>query len=166
MAQAIEWFQCKKCGRRQRWSIEIAGRDVPCACGATVRCPEGPRLGGLDAADTQVEFAASMPASVDPAGAADPRFADLQRGASEAEEYLSPAERERRRLAGKRFLIWTIMMLIGLALLIHAIITQWRIYIALTVLFAPVSFWMFLKTKRAFQRGKGFWTAVGESLGS
>ncbi len=128
-------------------------------------CPEGPRLGAMDAADTQIEYASpNLPS--DPAATVDPRFADLQRKASEAEEYLSPAERERRRVAGRRLLIWTIMMLIGLALLIHAIITQWRVYIALTVVFAPVSFWMFLKTKRAFQRGKGFWDAVGESLGS
>jgi len=67
--------------------------------------------------------------------------------------------------ATKSFYIWFGMMLFGLSMLIHAIITQWPVYIVMAAIFAPVSFWKFHKARRRWQKGRPFWSTLVRSLG-
>lgn len=168
MALAQDWFQCKSCGRRQKWRVEIAGTTIECRCGAIVECPAGPTLTTptevIGAADTIIESADS-PSAASPI-LTDEDLASITLADTSGSIPISPAARAVARRANKRFVIWTIMMLLGLAMLIHAIITQFWWYIALAVLITPLSLWKFLSAKRAWQGNRRFWRAVAESVGS
>lgn len=172
MGNALEWFQCKKCGRRHRWTAEIAGTSITCHCGTPVSCPRG----------------ASAPASTSSgnsvAGRSAQSFSDTVIEDTESPSALSPfdvfdrpeiqvsaVEEVDRALSleeitsARRFFVWFGMMLFGLTMLIHALITQFWWYITLAVIFAPVSFWMFHKARRRWQRGRPFFQALVRSLG-
>lgn len=168
MAIAHDWFQCSACGRRQRWRVEIAGTSVECRCGAMVDCPPGPTLStpaeAAGAEDTLIE-SADAPSSASPI-LTDEDLASIAMVETPGRVPLSPAAQAVSRRATKRFLIWTVMMLLGVAMLIHAIVTEFWWYIALAVLIAPLSGWRFFKAKARWQGNRRFWRAVAESVGS
>lgn len=167
MPEALEWFQCRGCGRRQRWRADIAGKTVLCSCGTELLCPEGAKLtdtiGGGDTIIEDVDSPTAVSPSVD---GGDVRSQLAREAESAPRAALSPAQAAMAKRASTRFLIWTVLMLVGLSLAIHAVITQWPIYIGLTLAFFPVSLWQFVKAKRRFQRGRRFWDSVGEALGA
>lgn len=165
MPEALEWFQCRKCGRRQRWAAELAGKTVQCSCGAPVECPKGAALSdsavpnrGGSFTDTLVESTDS-PTAASPYDSLDPEFFEVQQEVTD----LPPTIEEVR--STKSFYIWTGGMLFGLAMLIHAIITQWTVYIVLASLFVPITFWKFFRAKRRWQKGRPFSVALARSLG-
>lgn len=162
MAEVLEWFQCKGCGRRHRWRADIAGRNIQCSCGGTVLCPE---VDVSDASrsphDTLVETADSEDSAFGASFKAQP--------AAAGDDTYSPPVRMGRGLFGLsvqgEFVFWSVMALLGLSMLIHAIITQFWWYIALAVLIAPLSFWMFNRARRIWQGPRSFMKAVEQSLG-
>ncbi|MDX2114413.1 MAG: hypothetical protein SFZ24_02165 [Planctomycetota bacterium] len=171
MAQALEWFQCPSCGRRQRWTAEIAGRLVACSCGKEILCPKGLAIGESVAAADRValsgSFTDTLVESVDDASAVDPLggFDTMQGrlGVDLTGDEAPPTVEELR--ARKSFLVWGGLMLLGLSMLIHALITQWPVYIVLAVLLFPLSAFKFNSARRRFQRGRKFGTAVIRALG-
>ncbi|MBL8745499.1 MAG: hypothetical protein JNK58_03990 [Phycisphaerae bacterium] len=164
MAEAVEWVQCKKCGRRQRWAAELAGKTIRCGCGSPILCPRGvdvnepaARTGADTFSDTIVEAADSESAR-SPYEALDREYFEIQ-----ATTALPPTMEERR--ANKSFFIWFLLMLFGLSMLIHALITQWQVYIILAALFVPITFWKFFRAKRRWQKGRSISEALSRSLG-
>lgn len=165
MAEALEWFQCKTCGRRQRWVAELAGRTFKCSCGGSVTCPKGVDLGdsavGKDRAasfsDTMFEETGESTRS--PYETLDPEYFSI-----EAEAAAPPTLEEVR--ATKSFYVWTAGMLFGLAMLIHAIITQWTAYIVLAAIVVPITFFKFYRAQRRWRKGRSFSTALSRSLGA
>lgn len=164
MPEAVEWIQCKQCGRRQRWIAEMAGKTGQCSCGAPLHYPRGVDLNEPAArssagsfSDTIVE-AADSPSARSPYEALDPEYFDI-----EARAALPPTIEERR--STKSFYTWTFGMLFGLSMLIHAIITQWQVYIIIAALVVPITFWKFFRAKRRWQKGRSFSEALSRSLG-
>ncbi len=171
MTEILEWFQCKRCGRRHRWAAEIAGKSIACQCGQTVYCPEGVKVTEAAApSDTIYEHTDSASASapeVDGLG-----LDDLTGGGSVA--YGGPLMGAAAREAVKRFAVWTVMLLIAVAMVIHAI-TLWGIrhtfpiywgYFGLAVVLTPVALVKFVHAKRRWQRGRKFMVALEQSFGS
>ncbi len=195
MGQIVEWFQCHACGRRQRWQADLAGREVPCPCGAMVLCP--------DIDDKDVAPADHMPADAmdetppDPASA--PEMAPLgsqartpfSRGldddllGDDAEDLLGGDEpialeggdvpvtqfrrmRSRGLLGMSPFgemLFWLGWSLLGFAAVVHAIVVQLDVYIVLAAIIAPPSWIMLYVKQRAWKRGRTLLRAIDEQLG-
>lgn len=165
MPEALEWIQCKKCGRRHRWVAELAGKAIACRCGEKVPVPAGAgftepaaRTGINEFSDTIVE-AADSPSARAPYEALDNDLYAIESAVASA-----PTLEERR--ATTRFYIWTGAMLFGLSMLIHALITQWQVYIILAAVAVPITFWGFFRAKRRWQKGRSFSEALARSLGS
>ncbi len=125
-------------------------------------CPQGLGVnGGAGASesfsDTIVE-AADSPTARAPYEALDPEIFEVG-----GEVSLPPTIEEVR--ATRAFFIWTFGMLFGLSMLIHAIITQWQVYIIIAALVVPITFWKFFRAKRRWQKGRSFSAALARSLG-
>jgi hypothetical protein len=168
VVQTLEWFQCKSCGRRHRWSADIAGSEVECQCGQMVLCPE---LDVFDHPDPEGTVLDPM------AGVVTPRPA----GEGEADRFPTELVLEgdeapalqRKRGTGflgmtmfQETLFWMIGAAVGFSLVVHAIVVQWPVYIVLTVLWTPFSFVKFWKVKGRWQGNRGFMRAFEEELGS
>lgn len=80
-------------------------------------------------------------------------------------EVIPPPTLEEVR-ATKRFFIWTGVLLFGVAMLIHAIITQWPEYIVLASVSVPIALWGFFVAKRRWQKHRSFGAALMRSLGT
>lgn len=165
VADVLEWFQCKSCGRRHRWRADLAGKSTKCSCGQMVVCPDVD-FGNSSSAGTGHE---TVVETADRAH--DPSFDQSflnGDGAAGANDYVPPP-RMGKGLFGLsvqgEFVFWSVMSLLGLAMLIHAIITTFWWYIAAAVLIAPLSFWQWHRAKRIWQGPRKFWTAVEKSLG-
>ncbi len=173
MAEALEWFQCKQCGRRQRWVADWAGRTLSCPCGAKVICPSGPELSDTALGDTLIE-SADAPTSkstwseiVEKESAGSPRVA--QRLA-----YGTQISATAAREANKSFVIWSAMLLIGISMVIHVAIlwphsktyAPFWVYAGLAALIAPLSIFKFRTARLRWQRGRPFWEAFAQTLGA
>lgn len=171
--QVLEWFQCKKCGRRQRWIADNAGKEITCQCGAAITCPAGP---GLDDAslrsatgvlsDTLVEDVDAAAASA--AAAADSTQTLRRLGVERAEvkrRLMTPQE----RIATKQVMIWLGMALIGLTVMVHAIFLMkywlWW-YTTIAAIFGLFTFWKFNKARLRWQKGRPIMEALSHSLGA
>lgn len=165
MPEALEWFQCKKCGRRQRWVAELAGKTFKCSCGSPVTCPKGVDMSepaqarNTDGSFSDTMFEETGESTHSPYETLDPEIFSI-----EAEAAAPPTLEEVR--ATKSFYVWTAGMLFGLAMLIHAFITQWTAYIVLASIAVPITFWKFYRAKRRWQKGRSFSTALTRSLGA
>lgn len=152
----IEWYQCPKCGRRERWRAEIAGAEVECICGAWVFCPD---VEDLDRADEPVEgeLVARVQAPRD-ADAVDDELILTDEPTDEQKQ------RQRIRKLGRigafgltacgRTVVWFVLSLLGFALLVHAIYLQTPPYIVSAAVIAPVSWFMLWRAKREWLAGR------------
>ena len=163
MTETLEWFQCKTCGRRHRWSADIAGTEVDCACGEAVVCPEVEFQADGDASDTVM----------DPGSTGGRRAAAARRAPDAAVEFdagAPPVAPRTYRGSGlspfTRALLWSIGAAIGFMLIVHAVIVQSWVYIALTVLWTPFSFLMFLKARKKWQGNRSLKRAFLEQVGA
>lgn len=166
MAEALEWFQCASCGRRQRWAAELAGKTVRCRCGAEVLCPKGVGLNEPHAGRTGSEqFEETIVEDAESASAAGMYQTYVDTCPEITEEVQLPRTLEEIR-ATKRFFIWAIGFLIGLAMLIHAVITRWPVYITAAAILVPITFWKFHTARRRWQKGRPFFKVLARSLGA
>ncbi len=161
MEQALEWIQCKGCGRRHRWSVELAGRVVECSCGYAVEMPEGPDGdAGFDASDTIIE-------DVDSPTASAPDLSEMGLDDLTA-DMLSASSRNLIGASARRAevrMVWaTVFLLLGIAVLIHAVFVQWREYIIAASILMPIALVMFFKCKSTWQRGRSFMRSLRETL--
>ena len=155
----IEWYQCPKCGRRERWRAEIAGAEVECICGAWVLCPDVDDLSesGVHASESVDGLVARVQA---------PRDADGVDDELIQMEEESPAEAERKRVhrlgrigafgltACGRVILWFAVSLLGFALLVHALYLQTVPYIASAAIVAPVSWFCLWRAQREWLGGR------------
>lgn len=163
MTETLEWFQCKGCGRRHRWSADIAGTELECSCGQAVACPEVEFIADGDASDTVL----------DPGSTAGRRAA-AGRGPARAEAEFdvaaAPAAPRTYRGGGlspfTRALLWSIGAAFGFMLIVHAVIVQSWVYIALTVLWTPFSFMKFLQARKKWQGNRSLKRAFLEQVGA
>ena len=171
LTQTLEWFQCKACGRRHRWQADIAGTEVQCSCGKLVFCPE---------LDVFADPADSAGSDTLPDPLASIVYAPAGAGSSHFPGEFIPVEggsgdgvRLQRKRAGGLFglgafgeaVFWTVGAAIGFALLVHALIVQWPVYIALTVVWAPISFWKCRKSVKRWQGNRSLVRAFEEQFG-
>lgn len=168
LTQTLEWFQCKGCGRRHRWQADIAGSQVQCSCGSSVFCPELDVFGDSDSSDTLADPSASIIYA--PAGEASTHFpGEVMALEGEA----SQALQLRRMKAGGLFgmgpfgevVFWTVGAAVGFTVLVHALIVQWPVYIALAVVWAPISFAKCWKKIKRWQGNRSFMRALEEQFG-
>lgn len=175
MPQVLEWFQCKKCGRRRRWTADIAGKTVTCACGMEIVCPVG---AGLDESSLRSStgvtgvLSDTLVEDVDAASSSVAASHDTLRriGVTEVEikrKLMTPQE----RVATKQFFVWSGMALLGFAMVVHVgfLAQYWPKfwwYTAAAVLIAPLSFWKFHKARRRWQKGRPFMESLSHSLGA
>lgn len=173
MTEALEWFQCKECGRRQRWTAEWAGKRLTCSCGAKVICPTGPQNDTAGAGDTLIESADAPSTTSTWAQIIDREVRSSPKAATSLARPGSVTSAA-ARAASKLFLIWTIVLLVGVAMLIHVAIlwptrhTFWPfwIYAGVAVLTAPLALFKYGSAKRRWQRGRSFMEAFAQSLGA
>jgi hypothetical protein len=167
LTQTLEWFQCKACGRRHRWQADIAGTEVQCQCGKLVFCPELDVFADPDSSDTLPDAVESLSQSP----GADDALAPGETLEIEGES--DPSLQLRRMKSGGLFglgrfgeaVLWTVGAAVGFALLVHALIVQWPIYIALTVVWAPISFLMCWKKIKRWQGNRSLVRAFEEEFG-
>ncbi len=173
MTEALEWFQCKECGRRQRWAAEWAGKQLTCSCGAKLVCPTGPAAQEAGAGDTLIESADAPTTTstwvqiIDREVKSSPRTAGKLAAAGTVTSAAA-------RAASKRFVIWTVVLLVGVAMVIHVAIlwparhTFWPfwIYAGVAALTAPLALFKYGAAKRHWQRGRKFMEAFAQSLGA
>jgi len=161
VGESLEWIQCKGCGRRHRWSPDVAGRVVECTCGSAIEMPEGPASGPLsDPEATLIE-------DVDSPTASAPDLSEL--GLDDLAEDLRQARKRTligasARRAEKRLIWATVLWLVGIGVFIHALLVQWDAYIIASALITPFTTIFFLRAKRQWQRGRRFMTALSDSL--
>lgn len=164
----IEWYQCPKCGRRERWRAEIAGAEVECICGAWVLCPDVKNLRGELPAAGEFSSNATGGNGALVAKLQGPRDADeidnelIQTDEASAEQ----VELLRRRRIGRigvfgltacgRTILWFLLSLLGFSLLVHAIYLQTLPYIVSAALVAPISWFRFWQAKREWLFGRSF----------
>lgn len=171
MADILEWFQCKSCGRRYRWNADIAGTEVRCQCGTPILCPEldsySTRSGASEQTGSQTVIE-----TVDSPTAMSPGDSVL------AEQFEMPdVEDKSQRVAIKHkntgafglttnglCLMWFILSLLGVALVIHAVVTTFWWYIAGAAIFAPIAFVKFFLVSRRWRRGRTWMTALRHTL--
>lgn len=154
----IEWYQCPKCGRRERWRAEIAGAEVECVCGAWVFCPD-PK--NKDASGTHEAVEGELVAKLQA-----PRDADgIDNELIETDEFTSEEyQHQRIRKLGRvgafgltacgRAVIWFALSLLGFTLLVHALYLQTPFYIASAAVVAPISWFMLWRSKREWLAGR------------
>lgn len=173
MAEALEWFQCKQCGRRQRWVAEWAGRSLTCSCGQKVICPSGPELSDTTLGDTLIE-------TTDTRGSGSTWSEIIEREVktsprvAERLAYGATVSAKAAREANRAFVKWGILLLIGVAMVIHAIVlfphhrTEWAfwIYGALALLIAPLSIVKFRVALLRWRRGRPLMLALAQTLGA
>ncbi len=166
MVQTLEWFQCKTCGRRHRWSADIAGTQVECACGAMVLCPELDVFDEPDADQTVMDPMAGVVPRPAGEGASDRFPSELVLEDAEAGPAL-----QRKRGSGflgmtpfQETVFWLVGAAVGFTLVVHALIVQSLIYIVLTVVWTPFSFVKFWLVKRRWQGNRGLIRAFEEEL--
>jgi len=159
----IEWYQCPKCGRRERWRAEIAGAEVECICGSWVLCPDLRDLG--DDGDLS-DASGSEQSGVLVARLQAPRDADAVDDELIQTDEPTPEQAELRRIrrsgragafgltACGRTVVWFLLSLLGFALLIHAIYLQTPFYIASASVVAPISWFMLWRAKREWLAGR------------
>ena len=172
MAQVLEWFQCKKCGRRHRWTADNAGKDIPCGCGTSVRCPLG---AGLDDSSMKTSAGALSDTLIEDAELAGQlalteNEALKQLGVEGGGVVKRPLTAEERRNA-KVFFIWFGVALVGFAMVVHVIFLasywpQFWWYTVLAVLIAPLSTYKANRARRRFQKEQRFFDALGRYLGA
>lgn len=167
MAQVLEWFQCKKCGRRQRWTADIAGKDVTCSCGNTLRCPLG---AGLDGSHTGAPVLSdTLVEDVEAASAAQPAQGDwLKTIGVEHTEVRSRLMTPQERQNAKQMIVWTLLAAAGLLMFVHAVFVMPylnKYYVGVAIVLSLGSFWKFHVARRRWQKGRGFMRALQESLG-
>lgn len=170
MAEALEWIQCKKCGRRHRWTAELAGRTFPCRCGTSIVCPDGPAVTSAGTMSgtrlpPDASFSDTIVESVDSPTARSPELGTIDAFQTQMMDEFASVRTIEDIKSTNKFFIWGGLFLVGLSLLIHAVITQWPIYIGLTVVFTPLFFWKFYKAKKRWQKGRPFWQTLMRSLG-
>jgi len=160
MTETLEWFQCKGCGRRHRWQADIAGTEVECSCGATVLCPEVEVFKEPDPEDTVADPGAS--------GAHRSRIGRAAAGPQEvATDVVAPRTYRGGGLSPfMKALLWSIGAAVGFILIIHALIVQTWWYIALTVIWTPISFAKFLKARKKWQGNRSLKRAFLEQVGA
>ena len=155
----IEWYQCPKCGRRERWRAEIAGAEVECICGAWVLCPDVDDLSesGVTASESVEGLVARVQAPRD-ADKVDDELIETDDGQK------SESERQRVHRLGRvgafgltacgRVILWFVLSLAGFALLVHALYLQTWPYIASAAIVAPVSWDCFWRAQREWLGGR------------
>jgi hypothetical protein len=152
----IEWYQCPKCGRRERWRAEIAGAEVECICGAWVFCPDVDDLSDEESPEPG-EVVAHVQAPRDSNGVDDELIQTDEPPAAEK-------KRQRIRRLGRvglfgltacgRAVIWFVLSLLGFALLVHALYLQTPPYIVSAAIVAPVSWFMLWRALREWLAGR------------
>lgn len=169
MTEAIEWIQCKGCGRRHRWTAERAGQMFECDCGRRVYCPEGA------SADVQPGPADTLVEDVDSPTATAPDIEGLDLEALTAgslRRVIKPLAGIEARRAERSLILWSLALVVGVAMVIHAVVLfdqietdlLVQIYTGLAVVITPVALWRFLKAKKRWQRGRGFLESLRQSL--
>jgi hypothetical protein len=167
VADLLEWFQCKSCGRRFRWSADIAGTQIRCNCGTPVSCPE---LDGFS--DASASAGGTVIETVDSPTAMSPGDSVL------GEQFELPDSGETaERVAIKhkntgafglttngQCLMWFILSLIAIGLIIHAVITTFWWYITAAAIFAPIAFIKFHFVSRRWRRNRSWMTALKHTL--
>lgn len=168
MTQTLEWFQCKGCGRRHRWQADIAGTEITCSCGKAVFCPELDVFGDSDGSDTLPDPSASIIYA--PAGESSDHFPGEI--ISIEGESAGGLQLQRKRAGGLfgmgawgEAVFWTLGAAVGFTLLVHALIVQWPVYIALTVVWAPFSFWKCYQKVKRWQGNRSLLRALEEQFG-
>lgn len=163
MASVLEWFQCKACGRRHRWAADIAGSDIECTCGTRVSCP---RLEDVEDEPTRHD---PMDSAIDAPHAPGVAMAGTPIPLDDDDD--APIAYQRKRRGGflgmGRFgeaVFWTVGAAFGVALLAHAIFVQWPVYIALTVVWLPISVIMCRKKIRRWQGNRSLLRALEEEF--
>jgi len=162
MTETLEWFQCKACGRRHRWQADIAGTEIECHCGKPVLCPALEVFSEPDPADTAMDPGASR-------GLRGAKAGPIRRMEGEFDVEAPVAAPRTYRGSGlspfAKALLWSIGAAIGFVLLMHAVIVQLWWYIALTVIWTPLSFWKFLKARKRWQGNRSLKRAFLEQVG-
>ena len=170
MAEIMEWFQCRTCGRRQKWRAELVGTEIDCPCGSVIVCPDidgfdlepGTAQGRGDASGGSTA-AGSMGGSV------------IVASQSEAAEMPIAAVAPARPITGAvpwhrhinfRALMWSAAALVGLAAAIFAVImNEWPYWVTAGVV-TPLTFWRWWKCERLWQGPRSLSRAVEETLGT
>lgn len=173
LAQTLEWFQCKGCGRRHRWQADIAGAEIECSCGKTVFCPELDVFGDVDSPSDTVVSRTGAPV-MGPAGLGSDHFpAEFVPIEGEAYDPDAAPSYQRKRAGGLfgmgpfgETVFWLVGAAVGFTLIVHAIVLQWPIYIALTVIWTPLSFWKFHKKLKRWQGNRSLLRAFEEEFES
>jgi uncharacterized membrane protein YqjE len=171
--QVLEWFQCKKCGRRQRWIADNAGKEITCQCGAQIVCPAGPSMDDSSLrtatgvlSDTLVE---DVDAAAESAIAASDSTQTLRRIGVERAEVHRRLMTPQERIATKQAMIWLGVALMGLTVLVYALFLMpyrnwWTTTIA--VVFGLFTLWKFNKARLRWQKGRPIMEALSHSLGA
>lgn len=169
--QVLEWFQCKKCGRRQRWTADIAGKEITCRCGAQLICPDGPMLDDSSLrtatgvlSDTLVEDVEAAAASAEMDSTETLRRVGVEQ-AEVKHRLMTPQERE----ATKKAVIWLVIALIGLSVIVYAVFLMpyrnwWTTTIAIA--FGAFTLWKFNKARLRWQKGRSIMDSLSQSLGA
>lgn len=173
MAQVLEWFQCKPCGRRHRWRADIAGTQIVCPCGKMVDVPElqtfdqgrSPEDTVLDSNGTgsRTRVLEAVHDEIEP-------VSDFQLALERPKPQRSQSETKIRGLFGLgrtgEMVFWVLMAAVGLtAIIFAAIVVEWY-YIALAVVWGPLSFWKARKAEQRWQGNRSFSKAVEETIGA
>ncbi|MFG0293217.1 MAG: hypothetical protein ACF8MJ_08690 [Phycisphaerales bacterium JB050] len=158
----IEWYQCPKCGRRERWRAEIAGAEVECLCGAWVLCPDVDELDASSVSTTE-DSSEGLVAIVQA-----PRDADaVDDELIETVDEPSAEEKKRQRVhrlgrigvfgltACGRVVLWFVLSLAGFTLIVFALYMQTSVYIASASVVAPVSWFCLWRAQREWLIGRG-----------
>ncbi len=158
----IEWYQCPKCGRRERWRAEIAGAEVECLCGAWVLCPDVDDLeeSGVSTSENSSDGLVAIVQAPRDADAIDDELIE-----TEAEPTAEEKQRQRIHRLGRigmfgltacgRVIFWFVLSLAGFTLLVHALYLQTPAYIASAAVVAPVSWFNLWRAQREWLFGRG-----------
>ncbi|MEO1129297.1 MAG: hypothetical protein AAFX05_06245 [Planctomycetota bacterium] len=170
MSEFLEWYQCKACGRRYRWRAEIAGQAQECVCGAEVFCPELDVFGAPEGPGDTLTAQPLAGLREAPAGSSlEPAFDEpefVPAGPTEP----APALPERPRGAPQRGLFrvaiaWLVGVLLGIALVVHAIIVQATWSIISAAVWMPLSLTLFWFARERWQGGRSLRRAIEDELG-
>lgn len=175
VVRVLEWFQCKTCGRRHRWRAELAGTEIPCACGAMVFCPELEVFGETPgASDTLLDPAASATRQrpvLEPEVEA--RFPAEDAGMLEVEggsgAHAPVSYTKVKGLFGMsrtgEFIFWILAAAVGFTFCVFAAVLWDRYWAIPAGLWGPFSFWKVYRAKDRWQGNRTFSRAVRETLG-
>lgn len=187
MASALEWVQCPRCGRRQKWKAELVGTDLPCACGAMVpvlAVDPGASGTDFDPEDTIVDPSLTNEAAA--ISAAPPRLGDDleiedERSSGRASSKKSQAAQvamygttpmvvKKAGLFGmgrqNEMIVFGGLTALAFIMVVHALIVQTVWYIVLSVLLVPVALWKFIPSYKRWRGNRSFKRAWAESFGA